>query len=128
MPSSLSPLRAGKRLYHIVDRRAWEAAQSTGEYRDLSLAKEGFIHCSTVSQVIRVANQRFRGQAGLVLLAIVQSRLQARVQYENLDGGAELFPHIYGALNVDAVEALHAFDPGSDGTFVLPAAILPSDS
>jgi uncharacterized protein (DUF952 family) len=38
-----------------------------------------------------------------VLLHIDPARLQAPVRYENLEGGRELFPHVYGPVPVSAV-------------------------
>lgn len=122
---SLRATTEDKRIYHIVDRQAWEQARPTGEYRHRSLEKQGFIHCSNVNQVVGVANHCFRGQGGLVLLDISEARLLARVQYENLDGGDDLFPHIYGPLNCDAVVAVHPFEPKAEGMFALPATLSP---
>ena len=82
-------------------------------------AAEGFIHCSTGDQVIKVANARFRGQHGLVLLVIDTDKVRPEIVYENLEGGDEVFPHIYGELNTDAVVEVAPFDPGSDGYFHL---------
>ena len=83
---------------------------------------EGFIHCSTHEQVIQVANARFRGQSGLVLLFIDADKVAAEIIYENLEGGPQLFPHIYGELNVDAVAQVAEFAPDADGFFTLPIA------
>ena len=68
-----------------------------------------------------MANLRFRSQSGLVLLSIDTNRVIAPIVYENLEGGEQKFPHIYGELNLDAVVAVTQFEPGSDGFFVLPS-------
>jgi uncharacterized protein (DUF952 family) len=47
------------------------------------------------------------------------ARVKPEIRYENLEGGANLFPHIYGALALDAVVAVHDFPPGEDGSFEL---------
>lgn len=85
---------------------------------------EGFIHCSTSDQVVQVANARFRGQSGLVLLFIDTDKVAAEIIYENLEGGQQLFPHIYGELNADAVTQVAEFIPGQDGFFILPSGCL----
>ena len=84
-------------------------------------ATDGFIHCSTRDQVIAVANARFRGQPGLILLLIDTDKVRPEIVYENLEGGADLFPHIYGELNTDAVGEVAPFEPGDDGYFQLPS-------
>lgn len=107
-------------LLHITTRAAWEEALAAGAYTTPTLASEGFIHCSEPRQVARVANERFRGREGLVLLLIDPARVGPEVRYENTEGGEELFPHIYGPLNPDAVARVLPFEPGDDGAFTLP--------
>lgn len=104
-------------IFHITSRSGWERALRLGRYEAPSLAQQGFIHCSTADQVVRVANHLFRGTPGLVLLRIATGKLVAPVVYENLEGGPELFPHVYGPINLDAVEAATVFEPAPDGTF-----------
>lgn len=82
---------------------------------------DGFIHCSTREQVIQVANARFRGQSGLILLFIDTDKVTAEIIYENLEGGPQLFPHIYGELNTDAVVQVSDFEPAEDGYFSQPS-------
>lgn len=107
-------------ILHITTPAAWERALSAGAYTTPTLASEGFIHCSEPRQVARVANARFRGRTGLVLLEIDPARVGNEIKYENLEGGAELFPHIYGPLNLDAVTRVLPFEPDADGSFQPP--------
>ena len=109
-------------IFHATTRAEWHAAQNAGTYTADSLATEGFIHCSERRQVIWVANTRFRGRLDLVLLHIDVAKLRSKVVYENLEGGTEMFPHVYGPLNLDAVLTVVPFLPAADGTFV-PSAI-----
>ena len=102
-------------IYHIARVGDWEKAQEEGEYRCESLVEEGFIHCSTASQVLRVANALFSGQDGLVLLEIDQQSLQADIRWERITIEGESFPHVYGAINLGAVNRVLDFNPGKDG-------------
>lgn len=104
-------------ILHITRRRDWEAARHAGRYAADSLSTEGFIHCSEPRQVTAVANARFRGQAGLVLLWIDPAKLAAPLRYENREGGVDLVPHVYGPIELDAVVKVTTFEPESDGTF-----------
>jgi uncharacterized protein (DUF952 family) len=104
------------RIWHITKRDQWEQAQLAQVYRSETLDSEGFIHCSTSQQVLKVANSFFCGQQGLVLLGIESSKVQAEIRYEAV-GGTESFPHIYGALNTEAVVEVLDFEPGVDGLF-----------
>jgi uncharacterized protein (DUF952 family) len=117
-------------FYHIVDRAEWERALAAGSYRPPSLADEGFIHCSYPAQVLMPANSFYHGQANLVLLRIDPARVQAEVRHDTVEisrGGVEsteVFPHIYGPLNPDAVVDVIAFPAGPDGRFSLPAELV----
>ncbi|WP_416666952.1 DUF952 domain-containing protein [Egbenema bharatensis] len=104
-------------ILHITDRQQWEQAKEKGIYRCESLGTEGFIHCSTPEQLTAVANSFFRGQQGLVLLCIEVDRLQAELRYDPVEN--QLFPHLYGPLNLDAVIQVLDFTPDAMG-FHLP--------
>ncbi len=109
-------------ILHITQREQWEEAQLAGTYRGDTLDSEGFIHCSTATQVIKVANFLFINQKGLVLLCIDSDKVKPEIRYEGVEED-ELFPHIYGALNIDAVSKVVDFEPGEDGFFELPLGI-----
>lgn len=108
-------------ILHITHRSEWDAAQQDGYYTAPSLATEGFIHCSTPSQVVAVAERFYAGQTGLVLLILDPARIRSEVKYEpGSDKPDELFPHIYGTLNLDAVTRVADFASDSKGKWVLP--------
>ena len=118
-------------ILHIANRAAWDEARSIGNYAAASLYAEGFLHCSTIRQVLDTANRFFPHQSGLVLLCIDERRTHAEVRYEAPTGDpgpdpavGALFPHVYGALNLDAVIRVVDFPPGADGTFSLPSEII----
>ena len=118
LPENHMPL-----IFHITTGTAWDAARRVGAYTADSLATEGFIHCSTRAQVQSTANRIFKGRSGLLLLSVDVDRVKPEIRYENLEGGSNLFPHIYGALAIDAVVAVHDFPPRADGGFDLPAGL-----
>jgi uncharacterized protein (DUF952 family) len=103
-------------IYHITSEIAWEQAQKSGAYQGDTLFTEGFIHTSTLQQVNRTANKFYTGKTGLVVLEIDESKLIHEVKYEGAVNG-ELFPHIYGDLNLNAVVRVLPFAPNEDGTF-----------
>jgi uncharacterized protein (DUF952 family) len=111
-------------ILHITPLEDWLRALEAGTYRAKSLSSEGFIHCSRPDQVEHVANTLFHGHQGLVLLCIDRERVAAPVRDENLEGGVDRFPHIYGPLNLDAVRQVVSFEPGSDGQFELPEELV----
>ncbi len=118
-------------IVHIASRLLWEEARQLGRYSPPGLASEGFIHCSTVAQVTAVAGKYYRGQSGLVLLVIDPARLTSTLRWEPPAEGAhppgvpsgDLFPHIYGSLNLDAIVQVLDLEPDAAGGFSLPAGL-----
>ena len=109
-------------IYHICERKAWDEACKNGSYKAGSLLDEGFIHCSMLDQVLRVANSYYRGQKDLVILVIDPTDLLPAVHWEpGSDKPDELFPHIYGPINLDAVSKVLDFIEDPDGHFNLPS-------
>jgi uncharacterized protein (DUF952 family) len=106
-------------ILHIVKREQWEKAKLEGVYRGDTLDSQGFIHCSTSKQIVKVADALFRAQKGLMLLYIATSKVQPKIRYESA-GSKELYPHIYGPLNTDAVIKVAHFKPARNGRFTLP--------
>ena len=115
-------------IYHITSRSAWDEASQRGDYRAESLETEGFIHCSTDSQVLPVAEKFYMGQRGLLLLVIEPELLTSALKWEPPSGGSpplgvpedDLFPHIYGPINLDAVVQVFDLEANADGKYKLP--------
>jgi uncharacterized protein (DUF952 family) len=106
-------------ILHITQLQAWETAKNLGTYRSNTLDTEGFMHCSTNAQVIGSANRFFKNQKDLVILIIDVDLVQAEIRYEGAVA-SNLFPHIYGELNLDAVIQAIDFDSAENGEFRLP--------
>jgi uncharacterized protein (DUF952 family) len=104
-------------LFHITSAAEATVASTSGEYVPQAFAREGFVHCSYGHQVLATANRIFRGRDDLVLLEIDPTRLGCDVLDENLEGGAEAFPHIYGPVPMSAVIRVHAFPCDESGRF-----------
>jgi uncharacterized protein (DUF952 family) len=119
-----------KWIFHIAERAAWEHAGAAGGYVAPSLVSEGFIHCSTRAQVVQTANRYYRGKAGLLLLCIDPSRLGSALKYEaparpgatgeRPSNRQELFPHVYGPIDLASVVRVIDFVPNAAGEFAWP--------
>lgn len=93
-------------IYHITKLHEWNHAKEKGVYEAVSLAKERFIHSSTENQVSGVLSRYFKGETDLVKLEIDTDKLTAELKFELAPSVNEVFPHIYGPLNLDAVVAV----------------------
>ncbi|MDZ7680338.1 MAG: DUF952 domain-containing protein [Fodinibius sp.] len=90
-------------LFHITTQEHWKEFQKDGSYVPESLDTEGFIHCSSGSQLEDTANRLFGDEDEILLLVIDASMIRDDVKYEDDDDIGEKFPHIYGAISVNAV-------------------------
>jgi uncharacterized protein (DUF952 family) len=111
-------------IYHITPHSTWQEALQKGRYAPGSLLVDGFIHCSSARQVIPVANAFFSNQIGLVLLEIDPTRLVHELKWQpGVDKPDKNFPHLFGALNLEAVTRVVEFMPDDDGLYTFPWAI-----
>lgn len=90
-------------IYHITTYNLWEAAKQKGYFETPSLQSEGFIHASKEEQIKGVLERYYSGKKELLLLHIDETRITAEVKWELSPSINEMFPHIYGTLNLDAV-------------------------
>ena len=90
-------------IYHITTKKNWDNALEVGQYESDTLSKEGFIHCSTIDQVAGVLERYYSGVEGLVQLKIDKEKINRPLIFELAGSINEVFPHIHGALNIDAV-------------------------
>lgn len=110
-------------IYKIITATDWEALQASGYYAHESLQTEGFIHFALAEQILAVANKHFSDKTELRLIAVNPARLEFPWVMEDLKNKGILYPHLYGLLNVDAVEAVYVFGKNEQGEFVLPNEI-----
>ena len=90
-------------IYHVCTQNEWKKALADGYYEAPSFATEGFIHASTREQVAGVLERYYAGKPDLILLHIDETLLGRALKYELAPSLNELFPHVYGRLNIGAV-------------------------
>lgn len=89
-------------IYHITTSEDWNAFRDSATYAPAGYAKEGFIHCSTKDQMRGVLERYYAGVENLIVLHIDETKLAAELKYEVATNN-ELFPHVFGPINKDAV-------------------------
>ncbi|MGW5237323.1 DUF952 domain-containing protein [Monashia sp. NPDC004114] len=104
-------------IYHLAEQPDWEHAVRTGTYarstRGSSLDDVGFIHASSAEQWPVVRRNVYADLTEpLVLLHIDESLLASPVVDEiGIPETGELFPHVYGPINLDAVVGTTVLEP-----------------
>lgn len=109
------------RIYKILPRFEWEAARAEGRFKGSAVdLQDGYIHFSTGAQAQETARRHFLGQAELVVLEVEADDLGPALRWEPSRGG-DLFPHLYGELDVRLVRRVADAPLGADGVPKLPA-------
>lgn len=112
------------RIYKICSKDEWVTASAQGSYGgSADDARDGFIHFSTLGQLSETLRRHYAGKPDLVALVVCTSALgDSDLRWEPSRGG-DLFPHLYGALPVSAVQQVISLIDGADGIPCMPALL-----
>lgn len=109
-------------IYHLAIAAEWDEAVTAGRGYTMStlgvtLAEQGFIHCSFADQVQRIADLVYRGRTDVLLLTVDPGLVTVPIRVDEVgdEVGGDAFPHLYGALDLAAVRAVRALRTGADG-------------
>jgi uncharacterized protein (DUF952 family) len=105
--------------YHGTPRSYFDSLDSSQPYVPEAFAREGFIHTTEGREAVSITLTKYYKSSAepWVVLYIDQDRVTSPIRY---DDPAEVFPHIYGPLNRDAIVAVRDIDRAPDGTFLKP--------
>ena len=111
-------------VYHITSKSIWESQQAKGTFLTPTFNQDGFIHFSTLPQVRKTAHKFYQGQKDLVILEVDPTFYPGKLIFENLDGGSELFPHLYAPLSIRSVHQVFNLPLNPEAEFDFPALFL----
>jgi uncharacterized protein (DUF952 family) len=110
-------------VYKICPEATLQEARRCGRFDGSADDRcDGFIHLSAGHQVPGTLAKYFAGQRDLVLLTLDPKRLGDRLLWEKSRGG-ELFPHLYGPLDLAHVISVEPLALQEDGSHRLPEGI-----
>ena len=102
-------------LYKICPAALWREAESNGVFRGSEHdRRDGFIHFSTAAQVPETLRKHYFGQRALFLVEVDGDALGSALRWER-SRNDELFPHLYGELDLGAVLSVMNLNIRSDG-------------
>lgn len=111
------------KIYKICPASAWREAERQGVYRgSADDLRDGFIHFSTAAQVPETARKHFFGQTALFLVEVEADTLGDSLRWEP-SRNDELFPHLYGELDLGAIIAVHQMHARPDGSHDIPGLV-----
>ena len=106
-------------IIHVTTDDDWAQSQPDGYYVPPGFAREGFIHCCYPTQLARVLRDFFANHDRVLLLVLDPALITAEIWHENpVDGLTH--PHIYGALEREAVVRQLTITRGADGFDIPP--------
>ena len=112
-PADAVPVPRDQPLFHLALAEDWRMARAEGSYRistrGMRLDEVGFIHCSWEQQVKATFDRFYADAENVLLLRIDPAQLTAPLRADAVPTG-ELFPHLYGALSLDAVISADRYD------------------
>ena len=105
--------------FHLVPQNYFDSLDRQVDYVPETFANDGFIHCTDgADEVAGTANRYYRSNPEPhYYLYIDKARVRAPIRY---DAEPRIYPHIYGALNRDAIVAVRLAQRSADGTFLPP--------
>ena len=105
-------------IYKLLRSQEWEQFQNDSIFEGAAVdLEDGFIHFSTAAQVAETARRYFSMFDDVWLVAIDSESLECELKWEPSRGG-DLFPHLYGTLNISNVVSSQILEKNSDGEFV----------
>ncbi len=110
-------------IYHITSAGEIERAGRVGQYLPADFGADGYIHCSYARQLKGIADSKYRGRKGLVLVEIDSSRLTCPVLDEPGVEDGERYPHIYGALPMSSVISVREMSCLEGGSIEVPCNV-----
>lgn len=95
-------------IYHIATPQAWQQALQQGFYVPDAFETEGFIHACRAEQIESVLEKHFKGISNLLVLHLDEKKLTAPHAFVFAAAVNDEFPHIFGSINLDAIEEVTA--------------------
>ncbi len=105
-------------VYKLLSETDWQAAEAGGVTMTALDLADGYVHLSTGTQVKETARRYYSGAARVKLLRFDLASL-GDIRWEKSRGG-ELFPHLYGPLEIAKADASWWLMPGQDGAPIFP--------
>ena len=104
-------------IYHIVLPDFWKSQENNEFYFSETFPAEGFIHCSTEQQLEGVLQRYYSNASEVIKLTLEEDELTSPLRYEEATNN-ELFPHIFGGINQEAIAAIDVLIEIFPGEFI----------
>jgi len=102
--------------YHMVPEEEWEQKRDAALYTPAAFEAEGFIHCTNgIDELVAVGNRYYSNDTRPYLALVLD--VQSIVSPVRYDDPQQVYPHVFGPLNLSAVIGILRAERDRDGTF-----------
>ncbi len=109
-----------KYIYKVTSKQHWENSLQKGELKPMEIdIKDGYLHFSTIKQLRETLRLYFSNQKNLMLLGVKITDFEHIIKWEKSRNN-ELFPHIYGVVDIGLVEIIEPISVNEIGKANLP--------
>lgn len=105
-------------ILHCMKKETWEEIKNKKYFGEDNIKLEGFIHCSSVEYMWRVAPNFKNLTEELILLCIDTDKLESEVRWEDGDNCGRSYPHVYGLINLGAIINVLPYLKDENGTWI----------
>jgi uncharacterized protein (DUF952 family) len=126
-------------VYHIAIKNNFILSCKNNSYKPIDFDSDGFIHCTGEPETTLLVLEDYFQQVTeeILIIQIEVNKLTSTIKFENpapiVGGGTShiktglLFPHIYGALNLNAINGAAIIKKKSE-LFVWPDKFIPIEN
>ncbi len=119
LPANKDLKKKESMIYHFALEKSWKKQLKEGNYKPDSLNKQGYINASSWEQIKATYYKHFSRPNQLLIIVIDPLKVKSEIKYENSSEGDQLYPHIYGPLNQDAISKIETVRLDSEGNVII---------
>ena len=105
----------GQRIYKVLTKQQWAAAEAGALVRAPVDVEDGYVHFSTRTQLKETLAKWFRGVDGCVLASFDSEVFEHQLKWEKARGG-DKFKHVYGEVRASQALSIWLLELDADGT------------
>lgn len=106
-------------IIHCLKKSVYESIKDQDFYGEDLIEKDGFIHASEFKTFIYVAPAFNDVEEELLFLCIETEKVKPEIKWEVGDSRGTKYPHIYGALNMDAIVSVMPYNKDENNHWVM---------
>ncbi len=109
----------GRRIYKVLTKEQWAAAEAGALVKAPVDEADGYVHFSTRTQLKETLSKWFHGIEGCVLASFDEDAFEDELKWEKARGG-DKFPHVYGDVRASQALSIWLLELDEDDNPMVP--------